>query len=171
MWTAATVDGGRRRVTFRKLPRFSSIASGGRRREGTAGKAPGDPFSTQALAMSHSHEHMSNGCEASGCEHDHHNCEDHGHEHGHDKKQQSTLPAAVETPLYNLRANACLDKDDFMGAAREAYQGLEVLPDVANLLVAKGRALLAPLLDKVMNDREWNAASLKRYGRPSVSRT
>ena len=112
--------------------------------------------------MSHSHEHMSNGCEASGCEHDHHNCEDHGHEHGHDdKKQQSTLPAAVETRLFNLRANACLDKDDFMGAAREAYQGLEVLPDVANLLVAKGRALLAPLLDKVMNDREWNRGEFK----------
>ena len=114
---------------------------------------------------SHSHDEKSHGhAHGPGCDH---GCE-HGHEHsgcehGHDEKKtdmdslKTSLESSsnLEQKVHMLRAEACLANDDFAGALRSSSQGLANLPDVANLLVVKGRALLSPLLDRLMNDQPW----------------
>ena len=52
------------------------------------------------------------------------------------------------TPLEKLKA--MLEADDYAGAARDASRALDVLPDLAEVAVVRGCALLSPLLDRLM---------------------
>ena len=71
-----------------------------------------------------------------------------------------TLTAGVEG--YAFRAKALLDAHDFAGAVREGNRALDVLPHLAELSVVRGRALLSPLLDQLMNtERSWSRDDFK----------
>ena len=76
----------------------------------------------------------------------------------------ATLPASVPASLqptlaesieeYTHKAKALLEARDFAGAAPEGSRALDVLPDLADISIVRGHALLAPLLDRVMAEDE-----------------
>ena len=50
-----------------------------------------------------------------------------------------------------MRAKQLLEAEDFAGAALEGAAALEVLPDLADVALTRGRALLDPLLDQMID--------------------
>jgi len=61
-----------------------------------------------------------------------------------------TLAEGVEE--YAFRAKALFEAQDYAGAAREGSRALDILPDLAEVALLKGKALLSPLLDQAMSD-------------------
>ena len=59
------------------------------------------------------------------------------------------------------RLKSLLLDEDFDGAAREGAAALEVLPDLADVARLRGRALLDPLLDKVIGGDAVDAAAFE----------
>ena len=62
---------------------------------------------------------------------------------------QPTLAEGIEE--HNHKAKALLEARDFAGAAAEGSRALDVLPDLADISIVRGHALLAPLLDRVVD--------------------
>ena len=53
---------------------------------------------------------------------------------------------------YAQRTRAMLDAKDYAGAALESSRALDNLPDLSNVSMLRGRALLLPLLDELMSE-------------------
>ena len=53
-------------------------------------------------------------------------------------------------PTQLAKLKQMLEADDYTGAARDASRALDVLPDLAEVAVVRGCALLSPLLDRLM---------------------
>ena len=63
---------------------------------------------------------------------------------------QPSLAENVEQ--YASRARGLLEAHDFAGAAREGSRCLDILPDLAEVAVLRGNALLIPLVNQAMSD-------------------
>uniref|UniRef100_A0A7S0LH77 Uncharacterized protein n=1 Tax=Coccolithus braarudii TaxID=221442 RepID=A0A7S0LH77_9EUKA len=84
----------------------------------------------------------------------------------------ATLPASVPASLqptiaegieeHNHKAKALLEAGDFAGAAAEGSRALDVLPDLADISIVRGKALLAPLLDCLMTADEGTKSHICR---------
>jgi hypothetical protein len=61
---------------------------------------------------------------------------------------QPTLTEGVEE--FALRAKAKLEAQDYTGAAMEGSRALDILPNLAEISIVRGHALLSPLLDSLM---------------------
>ena len=62
---------------------------------------------------------------------------------------QPTLTEGVEE--YAFRAKAKLDAQDYAGAAEEGNRALDILPNLADISITRGYALLKPVVNRVMN--------------------
>ena len=74
--------------------------------------------------------------------------------------RSSTLPRAPHTAtvlraagdaMPTARLKQLLQEEDFDAAERESRAALEVLPELADVARLRGRALLSPLLDKLID--------------------
>ena len=59
------------------------------------------------------------------------------------------MPTAMDGRAARLRQ--LLQEEDFDAAERESRAALEVLPELADVARMRGRALLSPLLDKLID--------------------
>ena len=69
----------------------------------------------------------------------------------HSAFQVRALVVACAVPLddHASRARTMFEAQDYAGAALEGSRALEVLPDLADIAVMRGRALMVPLLDEI----------------------
>ena len=73
--------------------------------------------------------------------------------------------AGVEERIF--RAKALLEKEDYAGAAAEGAAALNVLPDLAELSIIRGLALLSPLLDAIRSSEDDSVQICRQDFKPA----
>ena len=63
-------------------------------------------------------------------------------------------PMGMIVEEHRRTAAAMVEAEDYAGAVRESSRALDILPDLAEVAVVRGRGLLCPLLDKLMEGTE-----------------
>ena len=114
-------------------------------------------------------DHAHDDCGHEGCGHDHGHagCEhdrahvEHSHANGSEgafKGSTSDKPELADCiEKHACRAKALFEEHDFKAAARESSRALDILPELAEVSVLKGRALLFEMAGQMEDpQRQWN---------------